>query len=200
MWRVAARWIVFGLGLSLSACLPNLPGLVRPASPSAVKSLASSPASQGTFSATSLPTASASPMHLVNSGTSFTAIPSFTATLAPGSTVAITDTPSAIALPVTATMLDSISLDKLPESTVYKRVRIQNQSRSQMDISLHCTTVKGLQTVLEYNNVRNLSIQAPDGDYIYVIYVGGRQMTGGFTLLTVPSLTITVYSDRVAIH
>jgi hypothetical protein len=100
----------------------------------------------------------------------------------------------------TATVPELISLDKLPPGTIYKRVRIENRSRSQMDISLHCTTLKGLQTVLEYENVKNLSVEAPDGNYIFVVYAGGRQMTGGFSLLTVPSLTITVYADRVAVH
>jgi hypothetical protein len=100
----------------------------------------------------------------------------------------------------TATILVSVSLDKLPPGTVYKRVRIENRSRTQMDISLHCTTIQGLQTVLEYENVKNLAIEAPEGKYVYVVYVGGRQFVGAFSLLDMPNATITVYADRVAIH
>ncbi len=54
--------------------------------------------------------------------------------------------------------------------------------------------------MLEYENVRNLTVQAPEGSYVYVVYVGGRRMIGDFSLLHVPGATLTVYKDRVALH
>ncbi len=200
MWRVAARCIVLACGLSLAACLPNLPGILASTPVPSTQSVEVSPTSQATSTLTSSLTATPVPTYLANTSGTFTAIPTFTPTGNPGTAVTATGTAPTTEPTETATVLEPVSLDKLPPSTVYKRVRIENQSRSQMDISLHCTTVKGLQTVLEYENVKNISIQAPDGNYIYVVYAGGRQMTGSFSLLTVPSLIITVYKDRVAVH
>lgn len=178
----------------MAACLPSFQGLVpaTPVSPTAFVEL--SPAAQPTATRASTPS--------VSSTAAFTPIPSFTATAVSGFTVTpgVTGTAPAPTQPAATGTAESVSLDKLPPSTVYKRIRIQNQSHSQMDISLHCTTIHGLHTVLEYNNVKNLAVQAPEGDYIYVLYVGGRPMSGSFSLLGVPAVTITVYADRVAIH
>jgi hypothetical protein len=69
-----------------------------------------------------------------------------------------------------------------------------------VDISLHCTTKKGLQAILEYNNIRNVFTMLPEGNYVYVVYVGGRQVVGGFSFLTAQKLFIDVYKDRVVIH
>ena len=69
-----------------------------------------------------------------------------------------------------------------------------------MDISLHCTTRSGQQAVLEYGNVRNITIDAPVGDYVYVVYVGGRKIVGSFSLRRLPDATITVYADHVSVR
>ncbi|MGZ6316926.1 MAG: hypothetical protein ACXWNQ_06670 [Anaerolineales bacterium] len=203
MRRVAARFIVLVFGLSMAACLPRLqlPALV-PATPSpSTPSIQLSATPQVTLTLAPSSTATSTP-----TSTAFTPIPPLTPTGTPSTpldlttTITATGTPSTLEPSVTSTFAESISLDKLPKDTVYKPVRIHNATRAQMDISLHCTTHKGLQTVLEYDSVRNLSIQAPDGDYIYVVYVGGRMMSGSFSLLGSPNLTITVYADRVTVH
>jgi hypothetical protein len=75
-----------------------------------------------------------------------------------------------------------------------------NRSGTQADISLHCTTRKGQFTILEFENVRSLGIDAPLGDYVYVVYVGGRQLIGDFSFRTDQKLTITIYQDRVTVH
>ncbi len=198
MWKFAARCIAFAVILSLAACLPSFPGALAPTPlPTSIVELTPS------GHPTAAQAAYASPASTAAVPRTFTPIPTLTA--ATGLTLTATSTsPGATALPTqptsTATATESISLDKLPPGTVYKPVHIQNRAHSQMDISLQCTTIHGLHTILEYENVRNLTVQAPEGDYIYVIYVGGRQMSGSFSLLRAPSATITVYADRVAIH
>ncbi len=199
MWRVAARFIVFACGLSLAACVPDLPALLSSTPlPSSSSPLALSPSASA--SPAPLPTliTDSAPTIIVDASGTFTPIPTFTSTNGPGTLAATVLMPTLP--PLTATVVESVSLDKLPPGTVYKPVRIENLSRSEMDISLHCTTLRGLQTVLEYEGVKRLTVQAPDGNYVYVVYVGGRKIVGSFSILDVPNLTITVYADRVAIH
>ena len=202
MRRATAYCLVLVCGLSLASCVPNLPALLPPTPIPSTQLVDSSPTAQATPGITSSPTATLAPANPVSTAIPFTAIPTFTPTGSPPPLAPVTDTgtPPTMEPTSTATVLESISLDKLPPGTLYKRVRIRNRSHSQMNISLHCTTLQGLQTVLEYANVRNLSIQAPDGNYIYVVYAGGRQMSGSFSLLSVPSVTITVYADTVTVH
>jgi hypothetical protein len=202
MWRVAARCIVLAVGFSLAACLPNLRGVLAPtALPTSSAEAAASvqPTAVQPETAGPVPLQTFTPVVALT----FTPIPTLTATTGAALTPTSTS-PGATASPPqplsTATPAESISLDKLPPGTIYKPVRIQNQTHSQMDISLQCTTIHGLHTVLEYENVRNLTAQAPEGDYIYVVYVGGRPMSGSFSLLRVASVTITVYADKVTIH
>ncbi len=203
MWRVAARCMVLALAVSLAACSTGFPGLIAPAASSGVPSVQSNPTAQATAIFRAPASASAVPTRLMEPLGTYTAIPTFTATTSRG-IVPTFASPTALSQPAqptaTATIAESVSLDKLPKDTVYKRVRLENQSGRQMDVSLHCTTVHGLQTVLEYESVRNLTVQAPEGYYIYVLYVGGRQRSGSFSLLSVPSVTITVYPDRVVVH
>ncbi len=193
----------------MAACMPGLPTLpaLAPVAPTA------SPAPLATATPAATNTPVIAPTSTPTAAPTFTPIPSLTPTavtetaLSPGA--ALTGSPAASGTPVagttataagTATLVEPISLDKLPPDTVYKRVRIDNESKAQMDISLHCTTHQGLHTILEYTNVRNLTIEAPEGDYVYVVYVGGRQIVGSFSLRHVTSAYITVYKDHVTVR
>ena len=40
----------------------------------------------------------------------------------------------------------------------------------------------------------------PQGYYVYVVYVGGRQIIGNFSFLTAQKLLISIYQDRVVIQ
>lgn len=197
MKRVFA--VTFALGLMLTACLPALPGQteVNQATPSL---------SSDKQAATEAPTQTTEPLPtstLVPTKT-FTPIPSLTPPSASETPIAtaIIGTPatSTSQTPSATTTLPGLSIDKLPAGTIYVRIRIENKSRTQMDISLQCTTRQGLFTVLEYTNVRSIFVDAPQGNCVYVVYVGGRQLIGNFSLSADRKLTITVYKDRVAIH
>ncbi len=203
MWRVAAYCLALLLASSSAACLPDLPSLIRPTSLPATPLVQPNSSAQATATLVATPLIGAAPTTFVDTSGTFTPVASFTPSTgaaSPAATIITTATIQPTQLTGTPTVFESVSLDKLPPGTVYKRVRIENQSHSQMDISLHCTTIQGLHTVLEYEKVKNLTIEAPEGDYIYVVYVGGRPMSGSFSLLRVPNVTITVYADRVAIH
>jgi hypothetical protein len=143
----------------------------------------------------------------------FTAIPSLTPSATPitslTASTALTGSSTGIVTPVTPTVTQpigtslpfaSFGLDKLPRGTVYKEVRILNRSHAQMDISLHCTTREGIEAILEYGDVRNITIKAPEGRYVYVVYVGGRKIEGSFSLLHATSAVITVYKDHVTVR
>ena len=91
-------------------------------------------------------------------------------------------------------------MDKLPAGTIFQRLRVRNQARSRLDLSLHCTTVQGLQTIQEYNSAKDLVVNVPLGHCVYVLYVKGRQMSGQFPVTDGSAITLTVFGDRVAVH
>ncbi len=194
MRRVAPHFMLIACGFSLVACAPNLPALQFFATASPVPSLVSR-----TTSTPAATPASAVATSLGSTAT-FTPIATFTPTV--GATSGVTQTLAPASTPATETAIpvESVSLDKLPPGTVYRHVRIEDRAHLPMDISLHCTTIHGLHTVIEYNNVRSITVQAPEGNYVYVFYVGGHRMMGSFSLLDAGSVTLTVYKDRVAIH
>ncbi len=179
-----------------SSCLPALPGQTAIQSPASTPTAGSQPisAATATSTVTSSPEPSLTPT-LAPTPT-FTPIPTFTPTSGP---VVVTGTPNAV-VNLTVVPGESVSLDKLPANTIYEVIVINNQSGTQVDISLHCTTIHGLQTVLEYNHVKHLIIQAPQGYYVYVAYVGGKMLSGGFSFLTQSKRSITIYRDRVVIQ
>ena len=183
----------------MAACAPGLPTLPALAPAASTPTLV--PLSSATAGFTNTPVLAVTDTPTVT----FTPIPSLTPTgTSAGALTAsplATGSPAASTTPVgTATVFEPISIDKLPRDTVYKRVRIDNVAHAQMDISLHCTTRQGLHTILEYDNVKHLTIEAPDGDYVYVVYVGGRKIVGGFSLLHATSAYITVYKDHVTVR
>lgn len=207
MKRVAfLRSIALVSCFTLSACLPLLgnPAFDLPSpTPEAVQNTSPAPKTitVPTVSTEFPPSQAFFPTGL------FTPIPSFTPTSTKTS-VAIplaTETPSlhsltAILVTDTVDSAGSIGIDKLPANTVYKPAHIQNISRTQVDFELHCTTNHGLQTVLEYENLRNVFTMLPEGNYFYVVYVGGKRLVGNFTFITNPKLFIVIDKDRVVIH
>jgi hypothetical protein len=40
----------------------------------------------------------------------------------------------------------------------------------------------------------------PQGNYVYVVYVGGRRIIGNFSFLIAQKLLISIYQDRVVIQ
>jgi len=225
MKRAIRRGVLaFTLMLITTGCLPSFPGgkPVVPVSQTPELALIPSSASTSTSSHTGSPTPSSTPtpaqpiqitpsLSLISTET-FTAIPSFTPTIGQDNLVLLTNTPvpyieivtpsfdaTTVITPAT-TLTGSVPNEKLPSNTIYKQAHIRNISGKPVDVTLICTTFKGLQTVLEYKNVKNLFTNLPEGNYEYVIFVGGRQLSGGFSFISAPKLFMTIYKDRIAIH
>ena len=192
--------------LILAACLPSIPNPlnINLSSPTLVPQQSPSPVASPTVTPTIEP--SSTPTFLPTS--TFTPIPSLTPTVfsSPTATSISTDTaiPIVSGTPAAISMTVVVETDTAglhgPLNSIYLPAHIDNFSHSQVDISLHCTTIKGVEIVLEFNNVRHISTNLPQGNYVYVAYVGGRQMIGNFSFLTARKLRITIYSDSVVIH
>ena len=195
MKSLARYGIVLALVLLLSSCLPATSGQKAIESPVSTPTASSQAAVEAT--ATILPSSAPSSTPTVIPTATFTPIPTFTPTNDPAIAGAL-----ATSADVSLTLVpgESISLDKLPASTVYGTIVINNNSETEADISLHCTTIHGLHTVLEYNHVKHIAIQVPQGNYVYVVYLGSKMLSGGFSFLTLQKRTITIYKDRVVIQ
>ena len=199
MRRVVACGLTLTLGLILTACLPVIPTQTISNTPVIVDSV-DLQATTATMTAAFTQTPKTTPTATLLPTSTFTPIPSLTPTNAtPAGTQNLTATPSAMAT-MTTTLGEAISIDKLPKNTVYGTIRVQNKSGTQVDISLHCTTHQGLQTILEYNNIKSIFVRAPEGNYIYVVYVGGRKLVGSFSFFNTNIMTIIVYRDSVLTH
>ena len=79
------------------------------------------------------------------------------------------------------------------------QITIINKSKAQAYISLQ-NDPPSITTILEYPVPQQVKIRAPLGYYFYVVWVGGRQITGEFTLHRADELTITIYKDKVTIQ
>jgi hypothetical protein len=196
----------------MTACVPVIPDNFQGNPTLQTPDLAPLPSAVVTTTLTSTVTIEITSTTTLLPTSRFTPIPSFTSTVHYG----VEDSSTVTNLPIyftetpipdtdtpvsgTTTPIESVSLGKLPPNPIYKPVHIQNGSGKQVDITLDCTTNKGRQIILEYNNVKNLFTDIPEGNYVYVIFVGGRQLTGGFSFMTAPKLFITIYQERVAVH
>jgi len=86
-----------------------------------------------------------------------------------------------------------------PPLVPYTEVTLVNVSKREAYISLQTRVEPWGQTVLEYPVQKwARQIQAPIGDYAYVVWVGGKQIVGYFHLGVTP-LIITIYKDKVEV-
>lgn len=190
------------MSLALGGCLPATPQ--GPAAPTADLD-----ATAAVFASTLLAqTVAPGPLFTPTIGITFTPIPH-------GSPTAGTSTPTATAsLTVTAasptartatpgaTAASSgpVVIGELPANTPFGTIRLENRSKTGVSVSLHCTTNKGYQTIMEYDVYRRTIIEAPLGRYVYVVYIGGHKFVGSFTYGQASPLTITFYRDKVVVH
>ena len=202
--------ITLASGLILAACLPplSIPKQITLSSPTLAQVQGPSPELTATPSST--PTIEASFSAALSPTSTFTPIPSLTPTFGDTGTIpyegpipTLDLTGTVAPFGITAVLITDTAApagSDLGLSTTYGPVHIQNKSRSQVDLSLHCTTSKGVQIILEYDNLRNVVALLPHGNYVYVLYVGGRQSVGSFSHFTSQKLSITIYQDSVVIQ
>ncbi len=191
-------------GLMLSACLPGLPAqesISQSSPPAATVDLnLTAAAMAGTMVAETIQ--SAPSLTPIPSAT-YTAIPSLTAQepdATPGTPAVTPPAGSATINTILSTATQLLSLETLPPGTGYAPLHLENKSNKPMDVTLYGTTRLGYETVLDYNHLQSITVNAPQGYYSYVAYVGGVQFTGNFSLITNQKLSLTFYKDRVVIH
>jgi hypothetical protein len=109
-----------------------------------------------------------------------------------------TGTPSSGSITLTPT-LGILTYGTLPPAIPWSRITLINKSKAQAYISLQNYPPTDRVAILEYPVEKQIEVDAPLGYYFYVVWVGGRQITGSFKLHKDEELTITIYKDKVEI-
>jgi len=87
----------------------------------------------------------------------------------------------------------------MPPALPFGLVEIKNKSKADAYISMRCVTKEGNITLIEYPVPSFVRTQAPAGKYTFVVWVGGKQILGNFSLARYQELAITIFKDHVAI-
>lgn len=144
----------------------------------------------------STPESSSTPAPSSTSAPNLTTTP-VTATSGPG------DNPTATkAAPGSLTVTPTLGVllyGTLPPAVPSAKITVVNKSRAQAYISLQNYPPDGPAAFLEYPVRNQVKVDAPLGYYVYVVWVGGRQITGSFSLHKDDDLTITIFKDKVEI-
>lgn len=122
-----------------------------------------------------------------------------TTTPATATPEAATATPTAVSFSTTITASPTLGVlthGTLPPAVPSKEVTLVNKAKVEAYISLQNQGKNG--AILEYPVKGQVSFRAPVGDYIYVAWVGGKKMTGSFSLND--PVTIYLYKDRIVIQ
>ena len=109
-----------------------------------------------------------------------------TATLVPGQ-------------PTLTPTLGILTYGTIPPSVPFNTITVWNRSKAQAYISLQVTLNDGRYTIIEYPVEGQINIKAPVGSYIYVAWVGGNKLVGGFKNHAGDSLVILLFKDKVVI-
>jgi len=75
-----------------------------------------------------------------------------------------------------------------------------NKAKAEVYVSLQCTTKDGYETIIEYPVPKTQAVKVPAGSCGYVVWAGGKQMSGGFRLGIQEEITLTIYKDRIEIQ
>ena len=126
-----------------------------------------------------------------------------TATNGPSGNPNITSTPttgtSAGEITLTPT-LGVLTYGTLPPAVPSSTVYLVNKSKAQAYISLQLSDTEAKGAILEYPVQNTVKIKAPIGNYLYVVWVGGKKLTGTLKVRKNNDLSITIYKDKVVIH
>lgn len=87
----------------------------------------------------------------------------------------------------------------LPPELPFGHIELRNKSKREVYISLQVTTADGYTTILEYPVNGTITTKAPAGKYIYVVWVGGKKLSGSFGLGKSSDLFITIFKDHVEV-
>jgi len=99
--------------------------------------------------------------------------------------------------PTLTPTLGVLKYGTLPPAVPSAKVTIVNKSKAQAYISLQRRPPDDNVAILEYPVKKEVKVNAPLGYYLYVVWVGGREIIGEFRLHNGDDLTITIYKDKV---
>jgi len=139
---------------------------------------------------------------------SLSPIPNLTTTPVTATSIVVDDSNSTptvtlTTIPATATLtptLGVITYGTLPPAVPSSDVYLINKSKLQAYITLQLCDTEAAGAILGYPIQKTVKIKAPLGNYIYVVWVGGRQLTGTLKVHKSTDLSITVYKDKVLIQ
>jgi hypothetical protein len=146
-------------------------------------------------------------MEAVSEGPTSTSIPNLTTTpatatagtLNPTFTANATQPASSPGGPTLTPTLGVLKYGTLPPAVPSAGITIFNKSKAQAYISLQNDAIGRPDAVLEYPVKKEVRVQAPLGYYLYVVWVGGRQIVGEFYLNQNDDITITIFKDEVVV-
>ena len=171
----------------------------------AAQTLAAQP-SPTTVPITETPTSSATPTHMTVTLTT-TSAPNLTTT--PATATSGTQDNSTITATVTAgpsgeltftPTLGVLLYGTLPPAVASSPIMLVNKSKAQAYISLQLCDGEAKGAILEYPVQTSLNINAPLGNYIYVVWVGGKQITGTLKVTSGSDLKVLIYKDKVTVQ
>lgn len=117
----------------------------------------------------------------------------------PVTTTGTLATPTLSGTPTATETLYARFYGTLPPAIPYGKVKLINKSKAEVYISMHCTTVDGYTTIIEYPVAGSMRVSAPAGRYTYVAWVGGRQFEGWFGLGKGGEVEIIFNKDKVTV-
>lgn len=213
-------FLVIVLSLSLSACLPAFlqpQATATSLAPISVEDLQATATilAQGALQSQPSPTLAPSdtpvavietntPTQEIPTETAVPASPTLTATLGAaisnsGTTAPTTTSILAVGSTPTVGTPHPLHYGTMPPNLPFGKITLINRSKAEVYISLRCVTKDGYVTIIEYPVGGMAKTTAPAGKYTYVVWVGGRQIIGEFTLDKSQDLTIKIFKDRVEI-
>ncbi len=135
-----------------------------------------------------------------------TAVPNLTTTPATATlgtenptTTGAQNTPASGNITPTPT-LGILKYGTLPPAVPSAGITLVNKSKAEAYISLQNYPKNKEVAILEYPVKKQVSVDAPLGYYLYVVWVGGRKIVGEFTLHNNDDIKITIYKDKVIIQ
>jgi uncharacterized protein YceK len=79
------------------------------------------------------------------------------------------------------------------------QITLINKSKTEVYISLHCTTKDGFVSIIETPVNGTTKVNGPAGKYTYVAWVGGRKIVGNFSLDKNGEIRLRIFKDHLEI-
>lgn len=113
-----------------------------------------------------------------------------------------TGTPAATATSVYPSPTSPISVNMPPAGYPSYKIKIVNDTKYRVYISLHGATEDGYKPIIEYDLApwQRVKLTIPEGHYNAIVYVGKDPMTGSFSVHTNNTVEIIINKDKLKIN